>query len=211
MPDVTAADRVKAFLDTLGGPLHVVVTDRAALTSADLRALIEIADQARYVTAPLEGCADGDRSCPEYLDPAGEPRDDVQWCSHVTQTAATYADVLARVRLEQIIADVRGVLALAPEAAEPWEDALATDITTQLGDLAQELEDVGDAGGGVIPGSPENAQLRAELAIAERSLAQLIGAGLPCALCGGEVPAGKAYCDPPCQPKVAARTPVVAS
>jgi len=90
---------------------------------------------ARYVSGPA-GCADPeDRDCPEYVDEHGDDTG-IDWCSHVLQRTATFADVRARGWLETMLLEIRG---MAERDELPSAADLLEHIDNGLESLRQEL------------------------------------------------------------------------
>jgi hypothetical protein len=117
---------------------EALIAERLRLAFLDVEALNAELEPARYVLGP-SGCADPeDRSCDEYDSSASK------WCSHVEHRIATFADVKARGRLDDIVQSVRKRLAEeAPNAAYEWANELAGRIDDALEELRVELDDLG--------------------------------------------------------------------
>lgn len=135
--------------DPQNPPLTMSEVDELLLERDELRTelarLRPIAEAATYLHGP-EACIPGDGDCDEYWDPGTGGPTDVQECSHVEQRFATFADVYARERLEEL---VRALLAQLNRPAgsrlngldtvEGVRDALAADVLSVAWHAQDEL------------------------------------------------------------------------
>jgi hypothetical protein len=94
-------------------PLPLSELDEALIDISALRGelgeLRPIVEAAHYVFGPPE-CAGEDPQCDEYLDDNGDSLPGMEYCSHVEDRYATYADVLVRQRLEGLVVELLGMV-----------------------------------------------------------------------------------------------------
>jgi hypothetical protein len=122
---------------------EALIAERLRMALAEVDRLNAELEPARYLQG-AQGCAGEGRECPEYIDEDGNERTNLEWCSHVVQRVATFADVHARELLDQLVRDVRKTLLVeAPEPAVEWVKQIVESIDNQLEDIDQAVSNIG--------------------------------------------------------------------